>query len=101
MGPRSLARVPSFFCARCFFNPSYVHFLKNNTFNHYALFIQLKLKLPAIIVGYLIAVSVLPITGSARYFYALNTYGAILLQNLKNLESFLNFSFFVSSSLPI
>jgi hypothetical protein len=39
--------------------------------------------------------------GSARYFYALNTYGAILLQNLKKFEAFLNFSYLVSSSLSI
>ncbi len=42
-----------------------------------------------------------PQKGSAWYFYALNTNSAILLQNFKNFESFLNFSFFVSSSLPI
>ncbi len=40
-------------------------------------------------------------TGSAQYFYALNTQSAILLQNLKNFESLLNFSILVSSSLPI
>jgi hypothetical protein len=38
---------------------------------------------------------------SARYFNALNTCGAILLQNLNILESFLKFSFSVVSSLPI
>ncbi len=39
--------------------------------------------------------------GTARYFYALNTYGAILLQNKQILELFLIFSFLANSSLSI